>query len=454
METALIKTLQVLLSLSILIILHEGGHFLFAKLFKVRVEKFYLFFDAWNFSLFKWPRKKKNEEQTEYGIGWLPLGGYVKISGMIDESMDKEQMKQPAKPWEFRSKPAWQRLLIMLGGVIVNFILAFFIYSMVLFTWGRSYVKPTDMTYGLKFNETAKNDGFRDGDIIVSTDGNNIESWSSTVLRNIANAKKATVLRSGSEVSIELPGDMNLIEMLKQEPTYAAPLIPMCIDSILPDSPAMQAGINKGDAITSINGNQIKDFNDFSFQLLVLQDVLTEESTHEDSLRQRTVTLCVNGTKNISTILTSDFKFGIINKMPEYKTTIKEYSFFEAIPAGIVYGCETLKGYVGDLKYVFTKEGSREVGGFIAIGNIFPEVWDWHSFWMLTAMLSIILGFMNVLPIPALDGGHALFTLYEIITGRKPSDKFLEYAQYAGMFILLGLLLWANGNDILRLFGI
>ncbi len=454
METVIIKTLQVLLSLSLLIVLHEGGHFLFAKLFKVRVEKFYLFFDAWNFSLFKWPHKKKNENQTQYGIGWLPLGGYVKISGMIDESMDTEQMKQPAQPWEFRSKPAWQRLLIMLGGVIVNFIVAFFIYSMVLFVWGESYILSKDMTYGLKFNESAKADGFRDGDIIIRIDDEEVGSWNTSELRNISNSQTVTVLRSGKEVVLNMPGEMNLIEMLQQEPMYAEPLLPMSIDSIIPNSPAEKIGLKTTDRITAVNGKQINDFNDFKFQLLCLQDVLNEESTSSDSLKARTLSLVVNQSDTLTAVLTPEFTLGFTVKFPDYKITEKKYGLFESIPAGIKFGCETLVGYVSDLKYVFTKQGARNVGGFISIGNIFPDVWDWHRFWMLTAFLSIMLGFMNVLPIPALDGGHAFFTLYEIITGRKPSDKFLERAQYVGMFILLGLLILANGNDIMRLFGI
>lgn len=454
METVLIKTLQVLLSLSLLIILHEGGHFLFAKLFKVRVEKFYLFFDAWNFSLFKWPRKKKNENQTQYGIGWLPLGGYVKISGMIDESMDTEQMKKPAQPWEFRSKPAWQRLLIMLGGIIVNFIVAFFIYSMVLFTWGESYIQPKDITYGFKFNASAKADGFRDGDIIIRIDNKDIEAWSTSELRAISNSKTVTVLRDGKEVELAMPEKMNLLEMLQQEPMYAEMLLPMNIDSIIPNTPADKIGLKRTDKITAVNGEEIQDFNDFKLQLLYIQDALNEQSTPADSLKARTIALTINHSDTLTAVLTPEFTLGFSVKFPDYAITKKKYGFFESIPAGIQFGCETLAGYVSDLKYVFTKQGARSVGGFIAIGNIFPDVWDWHRFWMLTAFLSIMLGFMNVLPIPALDGGHALFTLYEIVTGRKPSDKFLERAQYVGMIILFALLILANGNDIMRLFGI
>ena len=468
----LIKTIQVLAALSLLIILHEGGHFLFAKLFKTRVEKFYLFFD-YKFHLFstydKWFRKllkkkpvPKNENGdhqyvgTEYGLGWIPLGGYVKISGMIDESMDKEQMKQPPQPWEFRTKPAWQRLLIMLGGVIMNFIVAFFIYAMVLFTWGEQYIKTTDITYGMKFNEEAKNDGFRDGDIILGADDERFEMWEVSNLRAISNAHTVVVLRNGQEETITLKEKKNLLEML-DEPRYVSELLPMLVDSVIPGTPAAEAQLQPGDVITAINGNPIADFNELQFALVELESQLTDLSTHADSLRCRTVEVaiqCGDSTRSSSVVLTPDFKFGFINHTPDYTITTRTYGFFESFPAGIAYGIDILGGYVNDLKYVFTKKGARSVGGFIAIGNIFPATWSWYKFWMLTALLSIMLGFMNVLPIPALDGGHALFAIYEIVTGRKPSDKFLERAQYVGMFLLLGLLLFANLNDILRLFGI
>lgn len=453
METVVIKIVQLLLSLSLLIILHEGGHFLFSKLFKVRVEKFYLFFDAWNFSLFKYPRKKKSEDQTEYGIGWLPLGGYVKISGMIDESMDKEQMAKEPQPWEFRTKPAWQRLLIMLGGVIVNFIVAFIIYSMVLFVWGEQYIKPTDMTYGLKFNAEAKAHGFQDGDQIFMIDNDTVEAWSVALVREISNAKTVTVKRGAENVTLNMPENMNMLTML-EEPRYVSELIPMCVDTVIPGTPAETIGLKKGDAITSINGTAIADHNELLWQMASLRQTVDENSIANDSLNARTVSLVINGTDTVTAVLSPDFTLGFVSAIPDYKVSKKEYGFFESIPAGIAYGCETLAGYVNDLKYVFTKEGSKQVGGFVAIGNIFPSVWDWRSFWTLTALLSIILGFMNVLPIPALDGGHAVFAIYEIVTGRKPSEKFLERAQLVGMIILFGLLIFANMNDILRLIGV
>ena len=426
---------------------------MFSKIFKVRVEKFYLFFDAWNFSLFKYPRKKKSEDQTEYGIGWLPLGGYVKIAGMIDESMDKEQMAQEPQPWEFRTKPAWQRLLIMLGGVIVNFIAAFAIYSMVLFVWGKQYLSPADMTCGLKFNTEAKALGFQDGDQIVMIDGDSVEAWSTALVRDISTAKSVTVNRGGESVVVGLPGDLNMLKML-EEPRFVSELVPMKVDSVMPGSPAMEVGMKRGDAITSINGVQVADYNDFVWQVASLSQNLNENSIADDSLKARTVDIVINGTDSATAVLTSDFKFGFVAALPEYKISTKEYGFFESIPAGIAYGCDILSGYVSDLKYIFTKEGAKQVGGFGAIANIFPAEWDWRSFWTMTALLSIILGFMNVLPIPALDGGHAVFAVYEIITGRKPSDKFLERAQVVGMIILFGLLIFANLNDVLRWIGI
>ena len=426
---------------------------MFSKIFKVRVEKFYLFFDAWNFSLFKYPRKKKSEDQTEYGIGWLPLGGYVKIAGMIDESMDKEQMAQEPQPWEFRTKPAWQRLLIMLGGVIVNFIAAFAIYSMVLFVWGKQYLSPADMTCGLKFNTEAKALGFQDGDQIVMIDGDSVEAWSAALVRDISTAKSVTVNRGGESVVVGLPGDLNMLKML-EEPRFVSELVPMKVDSVMPGSPAMEVGMKRGDAITSINGVQVADYNDFVWQVANLSQNLNENSIADDSLKARTVDIVINGTDSATAVLTSDFKFGFVAALPEYKISTKEYGFFESIPAGVAYGCDILSGYVSDLKYIFTKEGAKQVGGFGAIANIFPAEWDWRSFWTMTALLSIILGFMNVLPIPALDGGHAVFAVYEIITGRKPSDKFLERAQVVGMIILFGLLIFANLNDVLRWIGI
>jgi len=460
-DTVLIKALQLILSLSILVVLHEGGHFFFSKLFKVKVEKFFMFFDAWGVKLFstksKWFSKlfpKIAKSETEYGIGWLPFGGYVKIAGMIDESMDKEQMAQPPQPYEFRTKPAWQRLLIMVGGVLVNLLLAFFIYSMIKYYYGDSYIRPQDMTYGLKFNEEGKNAGFQDGDIIIRTDDKDVKTFTVALMRDIANAETVTVLRDGKEQTLSMPEGLSLLKMAEAEPPFVDYLLPLKVDSVIAGTPAAKMGLKKGDTVTSFNGTPILSYNDFTYQVLRLQDAITEESTAADSLKLRTVQLVVNGTDTVNTVLTSEFKMGFVNAMPDYKITEQHYGFFESFPVGVKYGWNTLANYVDDLKYLFTKEGSRSVGGFVTMGKIFPATWDWYSFWNLTALFSIILAFMNILPIPALDGGHVLFLLYEIIARRKPSEKFLERAEMVGLFILLGLLLYANGNDILRLFGI
>ncbi len=513
MEVVLIKIAQVVAAFSLLIILHEGGHFFFAKLFKIRVEKFYLFFDFpimsprpqfaflayrkgklsllryvkiteikqddkkdpdyrmdafsvlgidhGKLSVCKWENEinkitdaEANDPDyaTEYGIGWLPLGGYVNISGMIDES--KQQLASEAKPWEFRTKPAWQRLLVMLGGIIVNFITAFIIYMGVLFTWGETYVQPENMTYGMKFSPAAKADGFADGDRIIKTDGKKVKTWNVNVLRDIANADQVTVLRNDEEVNLTMPGSMNMIEMAQSIPPYADMLIPLNIDSIMPDSPAEQAGMKTGDIITAINSTPIADFNDVVYTLAELREELTANSTAADSLRVREVTLVVNDADTLHAVLTPEFTLGFQNHTPAYKADTISYSLLESIPAGIASGWEKLCNYVNDLKYLFTSQGAKSVSGVIGITNIFPEVWDWQRFWLLTALLSIALGVMNVLPIPALDGGHAVFAIYEIITRRKPSDKVLERAQYVGFTILILLLIFATWNDITRLLGL
>lgn len=467
----LIKGAQLITALSLLIVLHEGGHFFFAKLFKTRVEKFYLFFD-YKFHIFStysnWfrklmgkqpvPKKENGDyeyEGTEYGIGWIPLGGYVKISGMIDESMDKEQMALPPKPWEFRTKPAWQRLFIMLGGVIMNFITAFVIYSMVLYFNGTEYVKSTDMTYGMKFSAAAKEDGFKDGDIITHIDEEEVLYWKPSKLQDISNAKTVTVLRNGKTEVIVLPQGMNLLDMLQQEPKYADMRLPNRIGEVLPGSVAEKIGLKKGDRITSINGKSISDHNDVMYQFLLLQDVLDEKSTHADSLKQRSVTLVMNDKDTIKTVLNANFQLGFAPENPyEDKVTVKHYGFFESFPAGIAHGWNVMKSYVDQLKYLFTKKGAKNVSGFIGIGKMFSSEWDWLGFWQLTAFLSAVLGIMNLLPIPALDGGHAIITVFEMCTGKKPSDKFLEKIQIVGMWLLLGLMLWANLNDILKLIGL
>ena len=443
METFLIRALQLVLSLSLLVIIHEGGHFFFARLFKIRVEKFYIFFDPW-FSLVKF--KPKNSE-TEYGIGWLPLGGYCKISGMIDESMDTEQMKQPPQPWEFRSKPAWQRLLVMIGGVLMNFLLALFIYSMILFTWGDQYIALKDMSYGMKFNETAREIGFRDGDILVSANGKELTRYNVDMLRSLAEAREVVVLRDGKKEQILMP-EISLLEIAKEDPPFVDMLIPNVVDSVLADGGFAKAGLQKGDSLIAFNGTPLHSWNEFTEQLgeLRLRSEVEQKSSASFSLVYSRA-----GVRDTVNVTTDDqFKVLAYSMNPGYQPTRLTYGFFESFPAGVALGINTLKGYVNDMKYVFTKEGAKSVGGFGTIGSIFPKVWDWQRFWSMTAFLSIILAFMNILPIPALDGGHVLFLLYELVARRKPSDKFLEYAQMVGMFLLFGLLIWANFNDILR----
>lgn len=443
METFLIRALQLILSLSLLVIIHEGGHFFFARLFKIRVEKFYIFFDPW-FSLFKY--KPKNSD-TEYGVGWLPLGGYCKISGMIDESMDTEQMKQPAQPWEFRSKPAWQRLLVMVGGVLMNFLLALFIYSMILFTWGDHYTALSDMTMGMKFNEHAQEIGFRDGDILKSADGKELTRFNMDMIRSIVEAREVTVLRQGEEKKILLP-ELSLLDVAKEDPMFVDVFYPNVVDSVLPDGGFAKVGIQKGDSLVAFNGKEMTSWNEFLDNMAELK---VKAELEKKSSAAFTLVYSRAGVRDTVDVQTDDkFKVAVIGGLVDYKQRTLSYGFFESFPAGVALGVNTLKGYVNDMKYVFTKEGAKSVGGFATIGSIFPKVWDWQRFWEMTAFLSIILAFMNILPIPALDGGHVLFLLYEIIARRKPSDKFLEYAQMVGMFLLFGLLIWANFNDVLR----
>ena len=434
----LIKASQFILSLSFLIVLHELGHFIPAKIFKTRVEKFYLFFD-YKFSLFK-----KKIGETVYGIGWIPLGGYVKISGMIDESMDTEQMKQPAQPWEFRSKPAWQRLIIMLGGVTVNFILGIVIYIMITFVWGINFVKPDGIENGFAVHETFKQYGFEDGDLITKFNGETPQDVTDVnkhlFLRDITSLEVQH--QNGETATIAIPENIGSImwENGVMEPFNAR--TNAVIDTVVVDSPAEKAGILKNDKIISVNNTPVTYWQDFS--------KIAANST------ETTLTLEVerNGiTEVISIVPNEDKTIGVSNyRQRGMDIQHKEYSFLESISKGNSLAIWTLKDYITQFKYVFTKKGATSIGGFIAIGNIFPATWSWQSFWSITAFLSIMLGFMNLLPIPALDGGHVVFTLYEMITGRKPNDKFLEYAQITGFLILIALLLLANGNDIVKLF--
>ncbi|MBZ4676371.1 MAG: rseP [Anaerophaga sp.] len=432
----LIKALQLILSLSILVILHEFGHFFFAKIFKTRVEKFYLFFNP-GFSLFKF---KKGE--TEYGIGWLPLGGYVKIAGMIDESMDKEQLKQPPQPWEFRSKPAWQRLLIMVGGVLVNFILALFIFWMILFKWGESYIPVEGAKYGYSYHPIGHEIGLEDGDIILSADTFKVETISDVVRYILLEEPDSfTVQRGDSVFRLTVPdglGQRFLSEGVKQ---FAQFRIPFVVDSVISGMPAEEAGIKKGDSLVAVGGTEAPFFYEFVAEL----NKYTGDTT--------IISLYRNGVlMSLPVLVNKSGKIGIAPRSPSNYLEIKtnKYGFFEAFPAGISRGVSVLVSYVKQLRLIFTREGMRQVGGFGTIGSLFPASWDWLSFWRTTAFLSLILAFMNILPIPALDGGHVLFLLYEMVTGRKPGEKFMEYAQLIGMILLIALLLYANGNDIFR----
>lgn len=435
--SAIIQIAQLLLSLSILVFLHELGHFLFAKLFRVRVEKFYIFFNPW-FSLFK-----KKFGETEYGLGWLPLGGYVKISGMIDESMDKEQMKQPPQPFEFRSKPAYQRLLIMIGGVLVNFVLALVIYSFILYIWGEQYLPTKNAKYGISCDPVALEIGLRNGDKIVSIDDQEVEKFFD-VLHDIIvyEASSIQVEREGRIVDIPL-GEEHIAPLLKST-EFINPRFPFVILDHLKESPAREAGILPGDRVIRINGKETRFFDEFSSELSGRKsENITLTVLRESDTLQYSLTTTENAAIGVSVVSAKEFL--------EMKTI--RYSFLEAIPKGISKGLGRAYSYIKQLKLIFTPrtEAYKQVGGFIRIGSIFSEVWIWQQFWEITALLSIILAIMNLLPIPALDGGHVMFLLYEIVSGRKPGDKFMEYAQITGMIILLMLLLYANGNDVVQM---
>ena len=473
MNIFLIKAFQLILCFSFLIVLHEGGHFFFAKLFKTRVEKFYMFFNPW-FHLFstkdKWFSKlfpKVAAGETEYGIGWIPLGGYVKISGMIDESMDTEQMKQPVQPYEFRAKPVWQRFLIMIGGVLVNFLLALIIYAMILFTWGSDSLPMKSITNGFSYNEMAEAVGFRDGDIPVKADGKPIEEWNGTVYRTISEAKTITVLRDGKEVTLNMPEEgLNLLEMINQEPRFLVANVPAVIDTVLPETPASAAGILSGARILAIDNQPVTWWGDFDNIMGRKADILAADCSHEDSVKLRSLTITFANPEQLaaaaasdsiaSTTLTitldEDYKIGFLKKsiFDSYKTEHHDYGFFASIPAGITYGWETLKGYVSDLKYIFTKQGAKSVGSFGTIGDLFPAAWNWQAFWNITAFISIILAFMNIIPIPGLDGGHVFFLLVEAVTRRPPSEKFMERAQMVGMILLFALMGLAIFNDVVQ----
>jgi regulator of sigma E protease len=437
--TILIKILQFVMSLSIIVIVHEFGHFILAKLFKTRVEKFYLFFDPW-FSIFKVKRG-----ETEYGIGWLPLGGYVKISGMIDESLDREQLKQPAQPWEFRSKTSWQRLLIMTGGVFLNFISAILIYAFVLFAWGETYLPTSNVKFGIVTDTIGISMGLRNGDKILSVDNQYIESFYQITPDIILNSRKTIqVERNGEKINIEIPKDY-IKKALKGGGQIDAriPFGPFIVVAFTKDSPSKAAGVLPDDELIGIDSLRFSYYDEFQKYLV-------------DNIGKSIVLNLIRkgAPVNISMKPNAAGMLGISRPREQvFDLKTNRYGFFQSFPAGIRKGAKTISDYLKQFKLLFSKgnKAYESLGGFITIGKIFPGVWDWQRFWDLTAFLSIILAVMNILPIPALDGGHVMFLLFEVITGRKPSDKFLEYAQIAGMIILVSLLLFANGNDILRL---
>ena len=508
METVLIKSLQLLCCLSILVVLHEGGHFGFAKLFKTRVTRFYMFanygfhlfstYDDWfrrligkplvtkrgneGKNFFAWLRNQYylhtgqkdkvvtenigNKEYddavgTEYGIGWLPIGGYVAIDGMIDETNQK--LSSEPKPWEFRSKKIWQRFLIMFGGVLMNLITAWVIYSVVLFAWGRDYIPMTSIERGFQYNEQAHGIGFQDGDIPIRADGKDIVEYNGgAVMRTISNASTVTVLRGEEEIELTMPEEgLSMLKMIQAQPLFLAPLAESIIDSVMPGSAADKAGIEKGMRLVAVNGKDINTWADFDYEVtLRRQDVLgSPDCTAADSLRWRTLNAVVASADmsrmdTVSLQLDENYMLGIVKAF--YPTFYKDayvhhdYGFWESIPAGIAYGWETLKGYVSDLKYIFTKKGAQSVGSFGTIGNLFPATWEWDAFWNITAFISIILAVMNILPIPGLDGGHIFFLLVEAVTRRPPSDKFMERAQYVGMALLFALMALALFNDAVK----
>ena len=435
MEIILIKGTQLILSLSILVILHELGHYIPAKLFGCRVEKFYLFFD-WPFALFK-----KKIGETEFGVGAFPLGGYVKISGIVDESFDTEHTDSEPKEWEFRSKPAWQRLIILLGGVTINFILGFLLYMMIMFVWGKTVVSEENLNSGFKVSELMQEVGFEDGDKILTVDGKEIVDQfdinKMLFTRGISQVQALSL--NGQRKTINIPEDIGTQMMESGQILSFIPIPDLVIDSVISDMPASYAGLQKGDIISRVNGSKILNPDDFDSQKSINADYIELEISRNGNLFDAVVPF------------DSDEKLiGINLASQRISPTNLDYGFFESISVGFDYGYWTLYDYVSQFQFVFTKAGASQLGGFGTIGKIFPAAWDWQRFWETTALLSIILAFMNLLPIPALDGGHVMFVLYEIVSGRKPNEKFMEYATLAGVILLIGVFVYANGMDVVR----
>ncbi len=451
METFLIKAAQLIAALALLVTIHELGHYFFARFFGIKVDKFYLFFNPW-FSLYKYKPKQKAPKlnadgserptwrDTEYGIGWLPLGGYCKIAGMIDESMDTEQMSKEPQPWEFRSKPAFPRLLVMIGGVLFNFILAIIIYAGMAFYWGEKTIDYRNATEGLDFVPAAQRVGFRDGDIPLLADGDTIRATDRDHVIKMIEADTVTVIRGGHDyVKIAIPDDFMF--RLNDDKGFFAYRVPVVVKELVDGQPAAEAGLNPDDQVVAVGGVEARSYAEFS------------KIMEQNGGKPTTITVIRdNATLTLPIVPTENGKIGVSLKpiTDVYDVTDVRYGFFESIPKGIEIGTSTLTTYVGSLKHLFTKEGATSMGGFGAIGNMFPNSWNWRSFWEITAFLSVILAFMNIIPIPGLDGGHVMFVLYEIVTRRKPSEKFLEYAQMAGMIFLLLLLVYANGLDLIR----
>lgn len=451
MEVFLMKAAQLVAALAFLVIIHEFGHYIIARMFGIKVEKFYLFFNPW-FSLVKWKPKKGNPKldkngnekaswrDTEYGIGWLPLGGYVKIAGMIDESMDKEQMAQPEQPWEFRAKPAYQRLLVMLGGVIFNFVLAILIYAGIAWYWGEKYIPFENAYEGMDFAPAAQAVGFRNGDIPLMADGHKLDVSDADHAYRMADADIVTVLRNHRDtVDIKIPADF--IFRLNEDKGFYTYRVPVVVDRLVAGEAGVKAGLKEGDRIVAVDTIATPSYTELTPALARYKDKATTVTVMRDGKRLKLpITLNSNG------------KIGFqLRKITEiYPTVTVSYGLLQSFPEGWKLGTTTLSTYVSSMKHVFTAEGAQSLGGFGAIGNMFPAEWSWLSFWEITAFLSVALAFMNIIPIPGLDGGHVMFVLWEIITRRKPSEKFLEMAQMAGMAFLLLLLVYANGNDIFR----
>jgi regulator of sigma E protease len=436
-----VKTAQFILSFSILVVLHELGHFIPARLFGTRVEKFYLFFNP-GFSLWK-----KKIGETEYGIGWIPFGGYVKIAGMIDESMDKEQLKKEPESWELRSKPAYQRLIVMLGGVIVNVVLAIVIFIGIAWYWGDDYLPAKNVTYGVHASALAKQMGVQEGDIIVSVDKKELENFDALEAKLIlTNPTTLEVQRGDSIISLNIPPNLatSLAKFKKSDP-FVIPRIPVIIDSVGSSAVVLEGAFSKNDTLLKINNTSIQ----YQYEFIEVKQ------KYADSI---VMVMLKRGADTVytKTLISGSGQIGLFVKLPYalFKTVHKEFTFFQAIPEGINRCYTTLDNYIQGIKQIFTGKvnPNDSLGSLISIGNTFPAAWDWERFWTLTAIFSIILAFMNVLPIPALDGGHALFIIVEMITGRKPSDKFMEYAQVVGMMLMFGLMLYALGLDFWRLF--